>query len=124
MCHNVLEKLETSHTNMLTHCGIDALSITYLPYLLVACKCDNHPVHREVDPAIVEQKAQKLVGEINVFQTSESAPETQQRSLAVILRSTIAARRSKLSPISSHPIYPAVTLRVQDLLHVKNIYNF
>ncbi|KAF2803465.1 ras GEF [Mytilinidion resinicola] len=74
---------------------LNALSITYLPYLLVACKCDNHPVHREVDPAVVEQKAQKLVGEINAFQTAESAPETQKRCLSVMLRNTISARRTQ-----------------------------
>lgn len=75
---------------------LNALSKASLPFLLVACKCDQHPVHREVDPAVIEQKAKTSFGEINTFQTSESAPETQKRCLSVILRTIISARRVQL----------------------------
>src|SRR5205823_726162 len=59
------------------------------------CKCDQHPAHREVDPAVVEQKAKSFIGDVSVFQTSESSPETHRGCLSVITRAAIAAKRRK-----------------------------
>ncbi|KAJ4368876.1 hypothetical protein N0V83_005958 [Neocucurbitaria cava] len=72
---------------------LNTLSKAQLPFILVACKCDQHPAHREVDPAVVEQKAKSFIGDVNVFQTSESSPETHRGCLSVITRAAIAAKR-------------------------------
>ncbi|KAF2200511.1 ras GEF [Delitschia confertaspora ATCC 74209] len=74
---------------------LNALSKAPLPFVLAACKCDQHPAHREVDPVVVEQKAKNFLGDIDTFQTSDSAPETQKRCLSVILRAAVAARRPR-----------------------------
>ncbi|KAF2190778.1 ras GEF [Zopfia rhizophila CBS 207.26] len=76
---------------------LNALSKASLPFVLVACKCDQHPAHREVDPAVIEQKAKSFFGDVNTFQTLESAPDTQKRCLSVITRSVIASRRRESS---------------------------
>ncbi|KAF2258752.1 ras GEF [Lojkania enalia] len=70
-----------------------ALSTSSLPFVLVACKCDQHPAHREVDPTTVEQKAKSLVRDITAFQTSESSLETYRACLSVITRMAIASKR-------------------------------
>ena len=64
-----------------------------VPYVLVASKCDQHPAHREVDPAVVEQKAKSFLGDIHTFQTSEASPEVDRGFLSVITRAVIAAKR-------------------------------
>jgi hypothetical protein len=72
---------------------LDVLSKVSLPAILVACKCDQHPAHREVDPAMVEHKAKQFLPDVNVFQTSQASPETQKGCLSVITRAVIASKR-------------------------------
>ncbi|KAF2793913.1 ras GEF [Melanomma pulvis-pyrius CBS 109.77] len=74
---------------------LNVLSKSSLPFVLVACKCDHHPAHREVDPAGVEQKAKSFLGEVNTFQASESTPEVYRGCLSVITRAVIAAKRPR-----------------------------
>ncbi|KAF2017060.1 ras GEF [Aaosphaeria arxii CBS 175.79] len=74
---------------------LNTLSKTSLPFVLVACKCDHHPAHREVHPETIEQKAKSFLGDINTFQTSEDKPETQRGCLSVITRAVIAAKRPR-----------------------------
>lgn len=73
----------------------DALHQAHLPSVLVACKCDNHPVNREVDPSMVDQEAKSAHADINTFQTQDSSSESQKRCLSVILRLIISARRGR-----------------------------
>ncbi|KAI8934771.1 hypothetical protein NX059_008459 [Plenodomus lindquistii] len=74
---------------------LNILSKAHLPFILAACKCDQHPAHREVDPSVVEQKAKSFIGDISVFQTSESSPESHRGCLSVITRAAIAAKRPR-----------------------------
>ncbi|KAF1832114.1 ras GEF [Decorospora gaudefroyi] len=74
---------------------LNTLSKVQLPFILAACKCDQHPAHREVDPLVVEQKAKSFIGDVSVFQTSESSPETYQTCLSIITRAAIAAKRPR-----------------------------
>ncbi|KNG50267.1 rap guanine nucleotide exchange factor 4 [Stemphylium lycopersici] len=74
---------------------LNTFNKAHLPFILVACKCDQHPAHREVDPAVVEQKAKSFIGDVSVFQTSESSPETHRACLSVITRAAIAAKRPR-----------------------------
>jgi hypothetical protein len=69
------------------------LSKAQVPFILVACKCDQHPAHREVDPAVVEQKAKQFLGEVRVFQSSSASPDTQRECLTFMTRAVIAAKR-------------------------------
>jgi hypothetical protein len=71
----------------------EILSTAQLPFTLLACKCDQHPAHREVDPTVVETKAKSFLGDIRVFQSSQSSPETQRECLTFITRAVVAARR-------------------------------
>lgn len=73
----------------------DTFNKAQLPFILVACKCDQHPAHREVDPSVVEHKAKSFIGDVSVFQTSESSPEAHRACLSVITRAAIAAKRRK-----------------------------
>ncbi|KAG9383605.1 ras guanyl-nucleotide exchange factor [Pyrenophora tritici-repentis] len=76
----------------------DMLSIlnkAQLPIVLVACKCDQHPAHRHVDTAVIEQRAKTFIDGLCAFQTSESAPETHRACLSVIARAAIAAKRPR-----------------------------
>ncbi|EKG21694.1 Ras-like guanine nucleotide exchange factor [Macrophomina phaseolina MS6] len=66
---------------------------TALPCVLVGCKCDNHPAHRQVDPAVVEQRAKTLVGDLPAFQSSDGSPESQRICLSVMLRAILASRQ-------------------------------
>jgi hypothetical protein len=75
--------------------AIEIMSTTHLPFTLLACKCDQHPAHREVDPSVVEQKAKSFLGEIRVFQSSQALPETQRECVTFIIRAVVAARRRK-----------------------------
>ncbi|KAF2658384.1 ras GEF [Lophiostoma macrostomum CBS 122681] len=74
---------------------LNVLSKTSLPLVLVACKCDQHPAHREVDPTVVEQRAKSFLGEINAFQTSETSTEAHRGCLSIITRAIIAAKRPR-----------------------------
>ncbi|KAK7553456.1 ras guanine nucleotide exchange factor domain-containing protein [Phyllosticta citricarpa] len=89
---------------------------TALPCVLVGCKCDHHPAHRQVDPAVVEQRAKTLVGELPAFRSSDGSPESQRLCLSVMLRAILASRQanaalrrraasnsSALRPISPRP---------------------
>jgi hypothetical protein len=69
--------------------------------VLVAGKCDQHPAHREVDPAVVEQKAKSFLGEVRVFQSSSASAETQRECLTFMTKAVIAAKRRKLFPLVS-----------------------
>lgn len=71
------------------------LNKAQLPMILVACKCDQHPAHRHVDTAVIEQKAKTFIDGLCAFQTSESSPETHRACLSVIARAAIAAKRRK-----------------------------
>ncbi|KAF2005293.1 rap guanine nucleotide exchange factor 4 [Amniculicola lignicola CBS 123094] len=66
-----------------------------LPFSLVACKCDNHPAHRAIDIAVIDQKAKALVGEVNHFQTTDSALDAHKGCLSVMTRAVIAAKRPR-----------------------------
>jgi hypothetical protein len=73
-----------------------------IPFILVACKCDFPPSHRHVDPYGVEKRAKVLIGDITAFQTSQAAPDTQKRCVAVILRAIVSMRNRKLLPLLAH----------------------
>ena len=73
----------------------DALHTAHLPSVLVACKCDSHPVNRKVDPSMVDQNAKSMHADINTFQTHDSSSESQRRCLSVILRLITSARRGR-----------------------------
>ncbi|KAL1382025.1 rap guanine nucleotide exchange factor 4 [Phyllosticta capitalensis] len=68
---------------------------TALPCVLVGCKCDHHPAHRQVDPAVVEQRAKTLVGELPAFRSSDGSPESQRLCLSVMLRAILASRQDQ-----------------------------
>ncbi|KAH6618460.1 ras guanine nucleotide exchange factor domain-containing protein [Boeremia exigua] len=74
---------------------LNILARSHLPFVLAACKCDQHPAHREVDPAVVEQKAKSFLGDVSVFSTAEASPETHRLCLSVIIRAAISARRPR-----------------------------
>jgi GTPase SAR1 family protein len=76
-----------------------------LPFHLVACKCDNHPNLRHIDPSSVGQRAKALIGPVSTFETSETQPGTQKRCLFALLRVIVTNRYGALysSAISSHP---------------------
>ncbi|EOA91122.1 hypothetical protein ACJQWK_11225 [Exserohilum turcicum] len=74
---------------------LNTFHMAQLPFILVACKCDQHPAHGEVDPSVVEQKAKSFIGDVSVFQTSESSPEAHRACLSVITRAAIAAMRPR-----------------------------
>jgi hypothetical protein len=78
-------------TTLTTFVGI--LSKAHVPFVLVACKCDQHPAHREVDPSVVEQKAKSFLGDVRVFQSSASSPDTQRECLTFMTKAVIAAKR-------------------------------
>ncbi|EAT84804.2 hypothetical protein SNOG_07338 [Parastagonospora nodorum SN15] len=69
------------------------LAKAHIPFVLVACKCDQHPAHREVDPSVVEQKAKTFLGDVRVFQSSASSADTQRECLTFVTRTVIAAKR-------------------------------
>lgn len=74
----------------------DVVHKTALPCVLVGCKCDHHPAHRQVDPAVVEQRAKTLVGELPAFRSSDGSPESQRLCLSVMLRAILASRQGEL----------------------------
>lgn len=71
------------------------LSRSGLPFVLVGCKCDHHPAHRKVDPAVVEKKAKTFLGEVNAFQTSQVSAEAFRGCLSVITRAIISSKRPR-----------------------------
>lgn len=95
---------------------LDVLSKSNLPAILVACKCDQHPAHREVDPAVVEHKAKQFLPDVQAFQTSQSAPDTQKGCLSVITRAVIASKRREYA-FASTCIAPKPYPRVMMMLH-------
>ncbi|KAH7090392.1 ras guanine nucleotide exchange factor domain-containing protein [Paraphoma chrysanthemicola] len=74
---------------------MNVLSKAHIPFILVAAKCDHHPAHRDVDPAVVEHKAKSFLGEVRVFQSSAASPETQRECLTFMTRAVIAAKRPR-----------------------------
>ena len=87
--------LRGAFSNGLTNKYADVLAKSHIPLILVASKCDQHPASREVDPVTVEQKAKSFIGDISVFQASESVPETHRKCVTVITHAAIAATRRK-----------------------------
>ncbi|PSN63703.1 ras GEF [Corynespora cassiicola Philippines] len=74
---------------------LSVLSKSSLPFVLAACKCDQHPTHREIDPAVVKQRAKSFLGDVNTFQTSEASPEAYRGCLSVITRAVISSKRPR-----------------------------
>ncbi|KAF2036296.1 ras GEF [Setomelanomma holmii] len=74
---------------------MSVLSKAHIPFILVAAKCDQHPANREVDLTVVEQKAKQFLGEVRVFQSSATSPETQRECLTFMTRAVIAAKRPR-----------------------------
>ncbi|PGH19839.1 hypothetical protein AJ80_03756 [Polytolypa hystricis UAMH7299] len=64
-----------------------ALSKSTLPYIAVACKSPVQPY--ALDPAIYEQ-AQRILGTLQVHQTSPDAPESQKKCISIILKAIFA----------------------------------
>lgn len=71
------------------------LASARLPVVLAACKCDQPPAHRQVDPTVVEQKAKSFIGDIAVFQTSHATPDSHRACIAAIAHAALAARRPR-----------------------------
>jgi hypothetical protein len=86
-----------------TNINVAILSKAHVPFVLVACKCDQHPAHREVDPVVVEQKAKSYLGEVPVFQSSSASAETQRECITFVTKAVIAAKRRKLFYLSQPP---------------------
>ncbi|KAH8717084.1 ras guanine nucleotide exchange factor domain-containing protein [Phaeosphaeriaceae sp. PMI808] len=74
---------------------MNTLSKAHVPFVLVACKCDQHPAHREVDPSVVEQKAKSFLGDVRVFQSSASSSDAQRDCLTYMTRTIIAGKRPR-----------------------------
>ncbi|KAF2745957.1 ras GEF [Sporormia fimetaria CBS 119925] len=74
---------------------LNVLAKTSVPFVLVACKCDEHPAHREVDPAVVEEKARSFLGKVTAYQTSDSTPDVDKQCLSGITRAAIAVKRQQ-----------------------------
>ena len=66
-------------------CYTEALSNEAIPTLLVSTKCDNPSKLWEVDQDMVEGLCSDL-HDLEIFQTSASAPETHKRCISVLLR--------------------------------------
>ncbi|KAJ5121907.1 hypothetical protein N7526_008844 [Penicillium atrosanguineum] len=62
---------------------LDALDVSPLPFLLVACKCDLRPEDSELS-VFHEQ--------YEIYRTSPEAPRSQQMCIALVLRSVISNR--------------------------------
>ncbi|KAI9777345.1 MAG: hypothetical protein M1839_008953 [Geoglossum umbratile] len=78
---------------------LNSLARAGLSSLLVSCKCDTSPSKRQIDP-IVLKKAGSTFGGVETFQTSASAPDSQKRSVFVVLRMVISRENDpvKLAP--------------------------
>lgn len=61
----------------------DALDVSPLPFLLVACKCDLRPEDSEV--SVVHEQYE-------IYRTSPEFPRSQQMCIALVLRSVISNR--------------------------------
>ncbi|KAF2668558.1 ras GEF [Microthyrium microscopicum] len=68
-----------------------------IPFLLVACKCDHSPNLTPVNPDQVDADARAQIGSIRTLRTSEAAPDTQKRCVAVLLRAIAAVRSQQLN---------------------------
>ncbi|KAF1808577.1 ras GEF [Eremomyces bilateralis CBS 781.70] len=76
---------------------LKAMHKASIPFLLVSCKCDNHPALREIDPDVVEKRAKDFIGgDVGAVQTAFSSPDSQKRCLSVIIRDILSERREKL----------------------------
>jgi GTPase SAR1 family protein len=63
--------------------ALDALDVSPLPFLLVACKCDLRPEDSEV--SVVHEQYE-------IYRTSPEFPRSQQMCIALVLRSVISNR--------------------------------
>ena len=66
-----------------TWTALDALDVSPLPFLLVACKCDLRPEVSELSVAHEQYE---------IYRTSPEAPRSQQMCIALVLRSVISNR--------------------------------
>ncbi|KAH0565906.1 hypothetical protein GP486_000686 [Trichoglossum hirsutum] len=78
---------------------LNAFAKAGLSSLLVSCKCDISPSKRQIDPNVLK-KAGSTFGGVETFQTSASAPDSQKRSVFVLLRMVISQENdpAKLAP--------------------------
>ncbi|KAJ6119339.1 hypothetical protein N7523_003619 [Penicillium sp. IBT 18751x] len=87
---------------------LDALDISPLPFLLVACKCDLRPEVSELSVAHEQYE---------IYRTSPEAPRSQQMCIALVLRSVISNRanvcliRAQTSPLLHFPLPPRTTTK-------------
>ncbi|KAJ5315074.1 hypothetical protein N7476_005381 [Penicillium atrosanguineum] len=73
---------------------LDALDVSPLPFLLVACKCDLRPEDSELS-VFHEQ--------YEIYRTSPEAPRSQQMCIALVLRSVISNREFSSSTLPPPP---------------------
>jgi hypothetical protein len=73
-----------------TRTALDALDVSPLPFLLVACKCDLRPEDSEL--RVVHERYE-------IYRTSPESPRSQQMCIALVLRSVISNRGTSIFPI-------------------------
>lgn len=78
---------------------LDALDETTVPYVLVACKCDQLPEDGELGP-IHERH--------DIYRTSPESPRSQQMCIALVLRSVISHRAGEFLTKSIIPFLLAL----------------
>jgi GTP-binding protein EngB required for normal cell division len=83
---------------------IAALSKSSIPTVLVATKCDALPEERQIDPSQVETRVKRTLKNLSTVQTSAGTPETQKRSLSVILRAIATAAKGKVRNGETSPV--------------------
>lgn len=79
-----------------TRTALDALDVSPLPFLLVACKCDLRPEDSELS-AVHEQH--------EIYRTSPESPRSQQMCIALVLRSVISNRGMSCVPCVLYAFY-------------------
>jgi len=71
--------------------SLDALDVSPLPFLLVACKCDLRMEDSELNAMHKQHE---------LYRTSPELPRSQQMCIALVLRSVISNRGTYFSSLS------------------------
>ncbi|KAK5736918.1 hypothetical protein LTR17_007062 [Elasticomyces elasticus] len=79
---------------------LNAIRKASLPSVLISSKCDTPVESRELDPAMIEQKARRSISGINTLQTTGRSLENQKRAIFMILKAVILGQSGTVASLT------------------------
>ncbi|KAL1305056.1 hypothetical protein AAFC00_001994 [Neodothiora populina] len=77
---------------------LNAIDKSFLPSVLVSCKCDTTHSERQVDPSDTEKRAKAVLRKLNTLQISTSNTDLQKQGVLLLIKTICSMNAASKSP--------------------------